>query len=465
MHVVFVHGWSVTHTDTYGELPRWLSKQPRGYKIQNVYLGKYISFFDSLTLDDIARAFQQALQDALGAKLDEGFACITHSTGGPVVRLWMKLYYGSELTACPMKHLVMLAPANHGSALAQLGKSTFSRFKSLLEGVQPGVRVLDWLELGSEQSWSLNQSWVAYDCVKAGIYPFVLTGQSIDRALYDHLNSYTDEAGSDGVVRVTSANMNYTLMRLHQEDGAPVLDLSSRRPRTAFGILPGLSHSGEDMGIIRSVTERNAARHPTARWVRRCLEVASSDDYAKLCDELDELTAQTQRDERTDTQKKFFGTRTFRTSRYCMLTFRFVDDRGDMLTDYDLYLTGGPHYSPDDLPQGFFVDRQRNRRNPGMLTYYVDYDVLRRGLGRAKLEGRIGFRVDARPASGEDALAYYRRLEFRSDEGGVSELLRPNETLMLEFKLQRWVDRTVFRVEPGLRPSPIEHKPSGSTVP
>ena len=48
MHVVFVHGWSVTHTDTYGELPRWLSKQPRGYKIQNVYLGKYISFFDSL---------------------------------------------------------------------------------------------------------------------------------------------------------------------------------------------------------------------------------------------------------------------------------------------------------------------------------------------------------------------------------------------------------------------------------
>ena len=143
MHIIFVHGWSVTHTDTYGELPRWLSQQSRDYKIQNVYLGKYISFVDSVTLDDIARAFQQALYDALGKKMEDGFACITHSTGGPVVRLWMKLYYGAQLTACPMKHLIMLAPANHGSALAQLGKGTFSRFKSLLEGEQPGVRVLD----------------------------------------------------------------------------------------------------------------------------------------------------------------------------------------------------------------------------------------------------------------------------------------------------------------------------------
>ncbi len=262
MHIIFVHGWSVTHTDTYGELPRWLSQQSRDYKIQNVYLGKYISFVDSVTLDDIARAFQQALYDALGKKMEDGFACITHSTGGPVVRLWMKLYYGAQLTACPMKHLIMLAPANHGSALAQLGKGTFSRFKSLLEGEQPGVRVLDWLELGSEQAWNLNESWIAYDCPKAGIYPFVLTGQSIDRAFYDHLNSYTGEAGSDGVVRAAAANMNYTLMRLHQEGDTPVLDLSSRRPRTAFGILPGRSHSGERMGIIRSITRSECAAAP-----------------------------------------------------------------------------------------------------------------------------------------------------------------------------------------------------------
>jgi len=43
--------------------------------------------------------------------------------------------------------------------------------------------------------------------VPAGLYPFVLTGQKIDRNMYDNLNAYTDEAGSDGVVRVGAANM------------------------------------------------------------------------------------------------------------------------------------------------------------------------------------------------------------------------------------------------------------------
>jgi hypothetical protein len=467
MHIVFVHGWSVTNTDTYGALPQWLKGQSARAEVHNVFLGKYVSFVDTVTVDDIARAFDQALRDALTARqIEEGFACITHSTGGPVVRLWMQLFHGGNLSGCPLKHLVMLAPANHGSALAQLGKGTLSRMKSrLLEGVEPGVRVLDWLELGSEQSWELNQAWLGYDCVAAGIYPFVLTGQSIDRKFYDHLNSYTGEAGSDGVVRACAANMNYALLRLHQDGEALVADSSSRRPRTAFGILPGLSHSGEEMGIIRSVTPRNAPQHATARWVKRCLEVASAEDYFSLCDELDELTKATQKAERVEEEKKFFGTKKYLTSRYSMLVFRFLDDRGQMLADYDLYLTGGPNYSPDDLPAGFFVDRQRNKLAPGRLTYYLDHDALRLGLNKEKMEGRIGFRVDARPAYDSEALAFYRRLEYQSSEDSAAELVPPNETLMLEFRLQRWVDARVFRIEKKLAPSEIEKTPTGKTVP
>lgn len=465
MRVVFVHGWSVTNTDTYGGLPAWLAAQSDGFTIENVYLGKYVSFVDSVTLDDIARAFDQALKDALGKKLDDGFACITHSTGGPVARLWMKLYYGEALAYCPLKHLVMLAPANHGSALAQLGKGTLSRMKSLLEGVEPGERVLDWLELGSDESWRLNEEWLDYDCVAAGIYPFVLTGQSIDRRFYDHLNSYTGEAGSDGVVRVCSANMNYTLLRLHQDgSGPPVVDLRKRRPRTALGVLPGRSHSGDRMGILRSVPARNAGGHPTAKYVLKCLRVASKGDYLKCCDELDDLTKQTQRDERVEVEKKLFGTKKYYVDRYSMLVFRFVDDRGAALTDYDLYLTGGPSYSPDDLPPGFYVDRQRNSRNPGKLTYYVNYDVLRKGLNKDKMEGRIGLRVDAKPFESPETLAFYRRLDYRSDEDGVSEILAPNETLMVEFRLQRWVDTRVFRIESTLKPGAIDSTRTGDTA-
>lgn len=463
MQIVFVHGWSVTHTKTYGDLPAWLAGQP-GYAVKDVFLGKYISFVDAVTLDDLARAFDQALKDALGPSLPDGFACITHSTGGPVVRLWMQLYYEGRLDKCPLKHLVMLAPANHGSTLAQLGKSVVARLKGWTEGVEPGTRILDWLELGSAGSWELNEAWLKYDGTDAGFYPFVLTGQSIDRKLYDQLNSYTGERGSDGVVRAASANMNYSLVRLRQR-GDSLEPLSvCRRPRTAFGILPRLSHTNGRMGILGSVTRANASTHSTPKWVRRCLEVRSRGEYAMLCDELDQLTRQTQKDERVEEEAKLFGVKKYRTSRYAMVVFRFIDDRGDALADYDLYITGGPNYDPDDLPPGFFVDRQRNRRQPGKLTYYLDCDVLRRGLNNSAMGGRLGFRVVARPEAGPAALAFYRPLDFRSDEDAVSGILRPNETLMVEIQLQRCVDARVFRIENTTKPSEIERGPLGRVV-
>lgn len=254
MIVIFVHGWSVTNTNTYGALPQWLESQSNDgvldIQVGNIYLGRYISFADTITIDDIARAFDQAVRDEIADQLRDGerFACITHSTGGPVVRKWMDLYFKSDLAKCPLSHLVMLAPSNHGSALAQLGKSRLSRIKSFFEGMEPGQHVLDWLELGSDMSWQLNESWLDYDCPANGIYPFVLTGQKIDRQLYDALNSYTGEAGSDGVVRVAAANMNYSLLKLHQAgtngENLVVSKMTRSKPM-ALGVLPECSHSGK----------------------------------------------------------------------------------------------------------------------------------------------------------------------------------------------------------------------------
>jgi hypothetical protein len=151
MVVIFVHGWSVRNLNTYGQLPTRLREGAARLgvqlKIRNLLLSQYISFDDAVTLDDIARTFQQAVVESVLPALEPGerFACITHSTGGPVVRKWLDLFYGSDgLAHCPMSHLVMLAPANHGSALAQLGKSRLSRIKFLFEGGEPGERVLNW---------------------------------------------------------------------------------------------------------------------------------------------------------------------------------------------------------------------------------------------------------------------------------------------------------------------------------
>jgi hypothetical protein len=190
-------------------------------RVEHIYLGRYISFNDEVRLPDIARAMEQAIQTQVVPKLAKGerFAALTHSTGGPVARTWWNNYWKNQKTVCPMSHLVMLAPANHGSALAQLGKSRLSRIKSWFDGVEPGQRVLDWLELGSGEAWELNRDWVLNGqqfIGPNGIFPFSLIGQDIDRKFYDQLNSYTGELGSDGVVRVAAANQNSRYIKLTQ---------------------------------------------------------------------------------------------------------------------------------------------------------------------------------------------------------------------------------------------------------
>ncbi len=102
MQLVFVHGWSVTSTDTYGNLPRALANAAAGaglpLDIRHIYLGRYISFNDTVTMDDIARAMDRALRDLPGNSDTQiaPFSCITHSTGGPVVRTWVDRFYGAQ---------------------------------------------------------------------------------------------------------------------------------------------------------------------------------------------------------------------------------------------------------------------------------------------------------------------------------------------------------------------------------
>ena len=54
--VVFVHGWSVTSTDTYGGLPQRLAAESADHRlaitVKEVFLGKYVSFKDEVRIVD-----------------------------------------------------------------------------------------------------------------------------------------------------------------------------------------------------------------------------------------------------------------------------------------------------------------------------------------------------------------------------------------------------------------------------
>jgi hypothetical protein len=459
--LIFVHGWSVTDTDTYGGLPEALAQAGAAagldLEVRHLYLGRYVSFHDEVTIDDVGRAFDNALRQQVpnNANARRKFSCITHSTGGPVVRNWVERFYGAGgLDRLPLQHLVMLAPANFGSALAQLGKSRLSRIANFFQGVEPGQRILDWLELASPEQSDLNVAWMSYRSPENGFYPFVLSGQAIDAKLYDHLNSYTGETGSDGTVRLAAANMNYRRVELVQTDEVlrqrpPTLRMVAktnvRSPRVPLGIVPDAAHSGKKIGIMRSVTPANAADKPVVDWILRCLKVDGEAAYAALGDELAELSQGVQAREGVP--------------RCAMVVFHIHDDQGRPVTDYDLLLLAGRNYSPDVLPKGFFVDRQRNRRAGNCLTYYLDHDRMSTIPG-----GALGFRLTARPERGFSHLVAG---EFRSEDIPLDRILVANETCLVDMELRRVVDEGVFRLSPATEPrrSFKKDKPSGTGVP
>lgn len=538
INLVFVHGWSVTNLDTYGQLPIRLKNELAAagtdVTVRDIYLGRYISFHDEVRLPDVSRAMESAVREQLADLLARGerFVCITHSTGGPVVRDWWQRYYsgdgatvsgvaggaatggggvaggaaaasgaaaGAGWRPCPMSHLIMLAPANFGSALAQLGKGTISRLASWFEKVEPGQGVLDWLELGSKEAWELNTKWILKDspprgtaagsgeagvagtggasAIAAGgagasavaggsFYPFVLIGQSIDRKFYDHLNSYTGELGSDGVVRSAAANLNATLITIRQTIVAqpgqavtqqdPVIDAHEVTDKV-FRIVTGKSHSGDNMGIMSSVKadSTDTASAETVRSIIRCIQVRDDAAYDLLCRDFAQETIAVQAAEKVEVVEGLFRSkRYFIHDRYCMVIFRVTDSEGYAVTDYDLIFTAGEKNDPNHLPEGFFSDRQQNSRNKETVTYFVNYDILKGSpavmdggnLVRAATEGidRLGLKVQPRPDSG---FVRYLPLELVANKDFFDKMVRANATILIDICLERLVSREVFRLE------------------
>lgn len=486
--LVFVHGWSVSNTDTYGGLPERLvndaHRQGVRLRKQHIYLGRYISFHDEVRVKDIAAAMQAAVADNKLGKTNR-FFCITHSTGGPVVREWVDRYYANKRRICPMSHLVMLAPANFGSALAQLGKGRLGRMKSWFDDAEPGQGVLDWLELGSTPAFELNKNWIhngQQSIGPSGHFPFVVTGQQIDRKLYDILNTYTGESGSDGVVRVAAANLGSSYVCLKQYgdiDAGGYNRLrrmhSSVSPHTPMRVVHGKSHSGKDKGIMRSIKKTTDSRgsikdRDTIESILRCLLIKTRRQYDALAATFDAETAQVQREERVEVEdRRLVSDRTFIHDRYSQIIFRVMDTEGHPVLDYDLLLTAGDDSDPNHLPKGFFCDRQRNRNNPNIITYFVNYDVMAGtdeipGV-RGKLDGMksLGFILHPRPEKG---FVHYRKCRIPASTSLFKAALKPNQTTLVDIILTRVVHKETFRFDRTLsqRNFSRKAKPGSDTV-
>lgn len=475
--LVFVHGWSVSNTSTYGQLPQQLQQQAAvsglPITLADVWISEYVSFDDAVTMRDLVRALDHALRDL--HLLDASFACITHSTGGPVVREWLRAQRDtpSLYTTMRLSHLVMLAPANFGSALAQLGKGMLGRLKSWFAGVDPGQRILDWLELGSAESLALNLDHIhSEDPLNRDQFLFVLIGDRPDRSLYDHLNSYTGEDGSDGVVRLAAANLNAQHAVLSPQAGTPgnidtlALNLS-RSPRCAFKLVADAAHSGVEHGIMAS------AAPATVQSILRCLAVRSTGDYTSLCDAFDAENAERDAGKVELEPAGPFAPRVHIHDPRSLLIVRLADEAGESLSGAGFLLNAGLEASPDLMPAGFMLDRQANSRQRSTISLFLNHTVLAgdarvadprnsRKTLRAAMNSHAPYSASVVPA--DLAGLVHHALARNTIGDDLMDAIGPHQTTVLDVVLPRKVHEGVFRLTRELAPRDFSQTEPGAII-
>jgi len=261
-NVLLVHGYSETSLGAYYHLPELLADAGFGV----VILSAFDSLDDHVTIDDLAAALEARMLD-LEAE-HPGFlsssALVCHSTGALVARRWLLNRFAmgrgvadqSTVPQIPAR-LIAMAGANHGSSLAQIGKSPIGYLQKLIQAHQltVGRQVLTDLDYGSDFLLRLNREWLA--AWNDQDYPldqrtlvFSLGGDYKGGNPVMDLFWGTSELGSDNTVRMSAANLNYSIVEGDARTGALVRRVPNRR--SPHRIMPGYSHFDAQTGIMHA---------------------------------------------------------------------------------------------------------------------------------------------------------------------------------------------------------------------
>ncbi len=148
-----------------------------------------------------------------------------------------------------------MAGANHGSTLALMGKSMLGYVQKLLFShvATVGAAVLTDLEYGSSFLLRLNREWLerSNDGSLDGLWTFSLGGDSVGAERRCRSSGRRTNAGSDNTVRISGANLNYTIIDAsHDEHGQPVVTALAPKRRVPHLVLRGYSHFGGASGIV-----------------------------------------------------------------------------------------------------------------------------------------------------------------------------------------------------------------------
>jgi pimeloyl-ACP methyl ester carboxylesterase len=437
--VVVLHGWS-DNSSSFKPLAAWLRTQ--GFPVTPIFLGDYLSMNDEITLKDLGYAFIRALNDKKVPQTPHAFDVIVHSTGGLVIREYLRQVCEGTPETTPVQNLLMFSPANFGSPLAALGKSVLGR---LINGWdwnhfgQTGEAILNGLELASPYSWDLAMSDllsptnVIYDPKNTLVTVFGGT------AAYSGFRSALHENGSDGTVRVSTATLNTALLRLDCSNPDPINSLLVEKvtPPIAFAVFD------RDHGAIHDPADPRQ----TAQWTQLVLNALTIGpdgyaDHVALCDKVAQDTfangiANSPHPERYN--------------QYQTLVVRVHDQFGDPVPDYMLEFYQDAGDDADNVFSAIHGDILEK-----VTTDSVDASYRSFLFNITSLRAYLAQNPNAAIEMSVSAASVSERITYRNPESGVpiftgaaQNLIRPNTPLLVDIVLYRDPSLAVFYVTPA----------------
>jgi hypothetical protein len=436
--LLILHGYSDGATSFTGLRDFFLAN---GYARDDVFLLNYASMDDQSQFSDFADKLDEDYEKRFaGERID--VAC--HSTGSLVARLWLDLHYrrqrgaGKTKPRSPVKRLLMFAPANFGSDLAEMGQSFLGKFRSTFfnsnrkpgDFLESGKFVLQGLEPASPFQWELSSR----DLHGEGFfnpqlgdqnvcYPFVFAAGKGYGGLQARIVKDRKKPGTDGTVRIcgTSLNTRMCVVDFCNREVNPIWIEERKFENMALAIFGEFNH-----GSIVEHSEEFV--QGPGKWALKALEVDSRARYATLAAECEEFT-----------RKSYDG------DPYQQFFFNVRDDVGlpvrDFYIDFYAQLADGSVHEKLTLEfdKSFEVEFYRHSAEPSCRALLLNLARLREYFKRLKAaKARLVFDVFAiSPVKEIKYLPAFAVVFDENDQSDEPAFLYENTTTLVQIVLNR----------------------------